>query len=285
MATYYGAGTAELLNFLGLTFADQTEIGLSETQMTDALARAQAEIKERTKTHFVDPSGTASPDYVAVADEKHDGQGKYDRAYYTIRYPLPNLSTQTSGTVGPGSTTVGVTSTSGFPASGVIGIGGNKITYTSKTGSAFTGATGFGGSVGSATAVLPTVVEISTDDQGVIPSWSVMTPDDEYDIDLQSGRIFIYKNWVVTSIYASNNPPKYTPDRVRFNYIYGWETIPTDITRLTLMIASRDLMQTIVRRAYMRGLNSFNPSMIDVSDALIEQTIGRYQNPMTGNTH
>ena len=283
--SYFGAGTAEVLRFMGFSSADAVEIGLTDAQILENLARAQDEIKERTKTTFANTSGTASPDYIAVADEKHDGQGKYDRAYYTIKFPLPNVYTYLAATANPASTSLTVDDTTGFPVAGTLGLGTNKVTYTGKSGTVFTGISALSGTVSPDVKVLPFVVEMSTDDQGTNPTWTVLQPDVDYDVDLDSGRFFLYRNWVVTSIYNSMNPPSYTPNRVRFNYIYGWAGIPNDVTRLILMMASRDLLHMAVRKAHAKGFNNFQPGMIDVDGKLIEETIQRYTNPLFGNTH
>ena len=287
--TYYGAGTTEVLNFLGFTSADQSEVGLTDTQITDALQRAQYEIDQRTKTHFA--SGTSTPDYVSVKDEKHDGQGRNDRTYYTIRYPIASFSSYLAGSTQIGAGTVNLNDATQFPSSGVVGIESDKVAYTGVSGSALTGATGIttvhlAGTVN----VLPYVVEISTDDQGANPTWQEMNPDTEYDIDVDAGRVYLFKNNIINSYYTTDNPPPYTPNRVRFNYLYGWApdtngNVPVEIKKLTLMIVTRDLMRTIVMKAHMRGFNQFNPSMINVNDEQIEEYIKRFQNPMFGNVH
>lgn len=284
-STTYASAT-DLVNFMGIT-TTYAAMGISDNQINDALVRATREIDERTKTHFA--SGTATPDYVAVSDEKHNGQGKYNRDYFTLKYPLPNISAKITGTVNPSTGTVVVDATTQFPTSGVICDGTNKITYTGKTGTAFTGCTGITGTVIPGITVLPYVFEISTDEQGATPTWQIMVPDQMYDLDNDTGRFYLFRDYVISSVYAFTNPPNYTPNRIKLTYIYGWEpdssgNIPADIKRVCCMIASRDLMHTIVRKATINGLNNFNPSMINVDDQLIEETIGRYRNPLSVNT-
>jgi hypothetical protein len=288
--TYFGAGTTDLMNFCNFTANDITNLGFNMTYLESCLDRAKREIQERTKTHFAQASGTAAPDYVAVTNEKHDGQGRTDRAYYTIKYPLVDIDTYASGTVAVGAGTVDVTDSSDLPTTGIVFSVGNKITYTGNTGTALTGCTGITAQIPINSLVSPNGIEISTDDQGTVPTFTTMTVDDKYDADYETGRFYIYKNDVAFNIYSTDNPPKYTPNRVRLCYMYGWKpdsngNVPKDVTRLVLMIAARDLLHGAVRKAHILGMNSFNPAMIDVDEKLINETIMRYTNPMFGNIH
>jgi hypothetical protein len=300
MTKYFGAGTTEVLTFLGITSGTvQSDLGLLDVQITDALDRAKREIQERTKTHFAAwdasvrsgtalVSGTTQPDYIIVNNEVHNGQGKFNREYYTIRYPLPNITAITTGTVVPSSGTVEVVSTKDFPSSGTIGTSSNKITYSYVAGTAFCGCAGITGTVSPSSTIVPYVFEISTDDQGNAPTWQIQTIDDEFNCDSDTGRFYLYKTDVPSSLYARTNPPDFTPNRIRISYCYGWSpdssgNVPRDVTRLIIMIACRDLMHMIVRKSTLAGLNSFNPRLIDVDDKLIDETIGRYQNPLFGN--
>lgn len=282
-SSYYGAGTTELINFLGITTTMQSDMNITDTVLLQTLERAQAEIDERTKTHFANGDDT-TPDYIAITNEKHDGKGKFNRDYFTTKYPLPDVTATADGDVAIGAATITVDSTTGFLASGIIGVGLNKITYTGKTATTFTGCSGIVEAISDGDTIRPFVFEISVDDSGTVPTFQVMDIDEEFDCKLDSGKFHLFKNYVISSIYTTNNPPSMTPNRVRISYIYGWDTIPADITRLTLMIASRDLQHMIVRKATLNGLNSFSPNLLSIDDELIEQTILRYQNPLFGNT-
>ena len=60
--------------------------------------------------------------------------------------------------------------------------------------------------------------------------------------------------------------------------MWGNSSIPNDVTRLTLMIASKDLMHSAVRSATGKGLNDFNPALIDVDNDWIIETKNAYKN-------
>lgn len=270
-ATY--AGTAELQRFMGYTAADNP---YTSTQMQEALDRSQGEVDNRTSTHFA-VGTTSTPDYVKVTNEKHRGKGNYDRTYFTDKIPLPDVSTTVSGTaVTAADTTIYATSTSGFPATGIVGIEGDKVIYTGKTATSFTGCTGVSSAHGTAKDIKPYVVEISTSQAGASPSWTILTEDIHYDMETDSGRIYVLRDDFVMDVWSTTNPPK-IPNRIRYTYIYGYDEIYPDIKRLCLMIASKDLMHTAVRKATGGGMNEFNPAMIDVDEAWINRTIEKYR--------
>jgi hypothetical protein len=253
-------GTAELMRYLGI---DSTTNPFNDTQLAEAITRAQVEIMDYTSGVWVDGTGT-TPAYGQATNEKHSGRGRNDRLYFTRLYPLPDVSADITGTpVAVGDTTVWVDSTKPFPDSGIIGIGTDKITYTGKVYNKFTGCSGVTSAHGTAVNVVPYVVELSNTDEGATPTFTVLSENDEFDIDFESGRVHIYKNIYSSDVYGGSYPPK-APNRVRISYLYGYSSIPSDLQKLCLMIASRDLMRTAVRKATSLGMNNFNPSLIEV---------------------
>jgi len=254
-------------------------IALTDTQLQDALNRAQAEIDEDLNTHFANVSD-ATPDYTKISDEKHDGYGRYRRDYFLEKFPIPNVTTNLADDMAIGDQTITVDSTDGFPEEGVIGIGQNKITYTGKNsaGTAFTGATAvtIAGSVDE--DVKPYVVEISTTARGSEPDFSILDENSDFDIDILTGRVHLFRDDLLLDVLTTSNPPRLAPNRFRASYIMGNDSIPSDITRLALMIASKDLLHTVVRKNHAGGQNEFNPSMIDVDEKWINETKERYGN-------
>ena len=286
MATTY-AGTADLMNFFNLSEDERSALNLSVTQLQDALDRAQTEIDEITNNHFAD-SGTVSPYYLQITDEKHDGKGSYDRQYFLKRFPLPNLSTVLLSAVSAGATALPVASTNGFLSSGILGVGADKIAYSGKSGSAFTGCTvSPGGSFGGHSAnvkAYPYAIEISTTDSGTDPTFTGMEYDVDYDIEFNTGRVHIYRDDIILDILSSNNPPKAIPNRLKATYIWGNDTIPNDIKRLCLMIAAKELLHMTVRKAHLKGLNNFNPEMIGVDENWITRILEEHTNHDAKNT-
>lgn len=245
-------------------------IELTDTQLQEALDRAQSQINETTKQIWVDGT-SATPAYGSVSNEAHRGKGMYDREYYTKKYPLPNVSTAVEGTaVAIGDTTINVDSTDGFPSSGVIGIGSEKIVFSAKTSTTFT-VTAVTAAHAVDDEIKPYVVEISTTESGSEPAWTVLDENSEYDIDLENGRIHLFFTDYDLMYTSLQYPQRLLPNRFRISYLYGNDTIPEDITRLCLMIATKDLLHLRARRNVVNGMNALGIEQIDVDELWIKQ--------------
>ena len=107
-----------------------------------------------------------------------------------------------------------------------------------------------------------------------------MTKDSEYDIDLDTGRIHMYDD----SNTSYNYYPNKIPNRVRFTYIYGCETIYDEINQLILLMSSRELMKRMVRKALIVGQNDFKASLLTVDDEEINDILKDYIFGMSSNT-
>jgi hypothetical protein len=188
--------------------------GISNTQLQEVLDRAQAEIDKATSTHFA--TGTdATPDYNQVTNEKHSGRGRYLRSYYLKEYPLPDVSTTLDGDVAIDDDTITVASTNGFPSSGTIGIETDKITYTGKTSTTFTGCSGVESAHTSETEVYPFVFEYSATGEGSAPTWVVLNPANEFDLDFTSGRLYLSNDSINDCYFPTRYPPSGIPNRFR----------------------------------------------------------------------
>jgi len=278
-ATY--ATPDELLRFLNLE-DQQDALNLDDDKLQGALDRAQAAFDDDTNNHFVN-GGTATPAWNAIIEEKQRGKGRYLRQYYTEKYPIANITAELTSDAPAGGTTLYVDSTAGFPDTAYIGFGSNKFQYGSKTSTSFIGGTAVtSGTVvtGGSTGVLikPYVVEISTTAQGSEPAFTTIDEDSDYDMDIKSGRFYLYNDDILLDVLTYSNPPKQVPNRVRVTYLWGNETIPDDVKHAVLMMASRDLMNTVVRRNTLLGQNEFNPAMLNVDEKFIQEAIDRHVN-------
>jgi hypothetical protein len=258
-------------------------LGITNTQLQDSLNRSQSEIDEITLSHWAN-GATATPDYTQVTNEKHSGKGRYDRAYYLRHYPLPDVSTTLVGTVTAGTSIIVVSSTDGFPASGYFAVDGDKIAYTSKNspGTAFIGCTDVSAH-NADLAVYPFVFEMSTTDSGSEPTWSVLKPDTDYDLDIDTGRLTLnvleYDNVYSSRMY----PPNLIPNRFRATYVYGYDTIFERVKSLCLLVAAKDMLLTTGNRTMIGGLNFDNAQNITINDKHIEELYEILANPLIRN--
>lgn len=266
------------------------QLGLTDTLLNNALTRAQEWIDQQTGTHFCDGT-VATPDYVLVTKEAHDGQGWYDRGYYTDRYPVANVTTTLSADASTTATSISVVSSNGFGSTGTLAIGTEKITYTGKTSVSFTGLTrGVDDTDGEAhtsgDAVTSYIIEQSTTVEGTTPSFEVLQKDIDCDVDTESGRVSILADDYTSAASAYWNitrPPMGVPNRFRATYLYGYSSIYDDIVRLTLMVATKELLHQTVAKAHISGQNEFNPSLINVDEDWIKQTIDFYRSYRSNN--
>lgn len=255
----------------------------TDTLLQDALDRAAAEIDGKTDNHFVD-STASTPDWEVVANEEQRGKGVLDKDYYLKQFPLPDVSTALNGSFAAAGTTMTVDSTNGFPSSGYLGLGAEKVTYTGKTSTTFTGCSGTSTAHSDDDPVYPYVIEISTTDSGSEPSWVALERDIDYDLKLDAGRVHIYSTLTNFDPFSHNSlPPRLVPNRMRASYVWGTDSIPDDIQKLTYTIAAKEFIGAAVRKALMQGNDSFTPQVLGFDDAWIADMIESYRNIKTDN--
>ena len=87
---------------------------------------------------------------------------------------------------------------------------------------------------------------------------------------------------------ASQYPDRLTKEgvanRVRIVYLYGYDTIPADITRLSLLLAKKALMQDNVGSSIIKGRDEFQPEVFNVDKEEIGGIIDSYIVLPMGNT-
>lgn len=262
---------------------DDTGKNLTNTEFQDALDRAQSEIEEVTQNKWANGSN-ATPAYGQVTNEKHTGKGSYDRNYFLNRFPLPDVSTTLTSSVAADDATINVSSTNGFPSSGSICIEDDEITYTGKTTTTFTGCTGAAAHDNSLT-VHPYIISISTTARGSAPTFTVFERDVNYDLDLKSGRVQILFSDADLSVLSSEFPQRGVPNRfLAKHYLYGYETIPKEIIKLTLFIAKRELMKGSYAGMLFRGNKTDETDRLEIENQWIEQKLQEYKGIYSSTT-
>jgi len=261
---------------------DDTGKNLNDTELQDALDRAQSDIEETTQKKWTNGSN-ATPGYGQVTNEKHDGKGSYNRDYFFNRFPLPDVSTTLSSAVTADDGTINVSSTDGFNSSGRICIADDEIIYTGKTATTFTGCTSVSAHDNSLT-VHPYVVSISTTARGTEPVFTVFQRDVNYDLDLKTGRVKILFSDANLSILNSEFPARSVPNRFRSSYIYGYESIPKQIIKLTLYIAEEELMQGAYGGMIISGRKTDETDRLQKNRQYIESTLKQWEGIYSSNT-
>ena len=271
------AGTAILAETKIYASYEYTKVGLTNTELQEALNRAEDEFIKRTNNYWCD-GATATPNWRRKVKEEQKGKGNYNRQYFLQEYPVPDIKTSLNGTTGIGDGTIIVDSTDGFPSSGTAAVESDKFYYSGKTGTAFTGVTALTSEHASGKEITPYVIEISTTCSGSEPVFTTLNKDTDYDIDLQAGRVFIYRDDIMLDALTVSNPPNLIPNRFRATYIHGHGEIPERIKHGVLMKAAQDILHTVVRKAHTSGNNDFNPDLINVDKEEIDRIIMGHKN-------
>jgi hypothetical protein len=255
---------------------------LNDSFLNDVLERSEVEVDRMLNTTFTDGSVT-NPSYPSV-EEYHESKGLFDSTYFSKKRPLINVTSLLADDITSASTSLTVTTGDGklFSSSGKVLIDSEVISYTGVTTDTLTGLTrGVGDSTAAshtaATRIDSTIIELSDTEQGTTPVFTILKYNSEAVCNEDLGKIYIYNNTDLLSRDGINN-------RFRITYYYGWKTIPASITRLTLLLAAKELMNSTVRKAHITGMNSFNPELINVDFSEIDRIVNLYREIPMSNT-
>jgi len=255
--------------------------GIENSDLKLALSAAEDEIERKTELVFAEYTAT-NPSYIKITNEKIKAQYRPEfKVFDLMHVPLVKLQTTVDGAYTTGGTTIDLTSATGFPNSGTIYIGGNKVAYTGKSTNTLTIPSSTP-SIADAATVRGEVIELSMEPEGSSPSYSVLTPDTDYEIDYNHGRIKILNNAFFGEISAEDRiyPSNHL---IRASYMSAWHemdrnpTIPDEIEWLANAIATRRLMGALVGKANLQGMDGFKPNMINVDRKDIGEVLMRYK--------
>ena len=250
-------------------------VDFSDAYLNDVLLRCEAQSDSMLNTSFTDGTAT-NPAYPS----KHSimpSQGVNNRNFRVENLPLIDVSSLLDANITDSDVTLDVITGEGskFPTSGRIIIGSEVISYTGISTDTLTGLTR---GVDSSTAAIhtaadsihTTIFEISESDEGSVPSFETLSWEDNYYAD-ENGNVYIYEGSKIDNI------PQDIPNRIKIRYYYGYDSIPKDITRLTLLLAKRELIQDNIGKALVEGRNEFKPEMFNVDINEINRIVNAYK--------
>jgi hypothetical protein len=255
--------------------------GLSYNESISFLERAEDFVEEEAETVFANQAA-AAPVYQAHNDELGVGQGLSSSLYNTQTYPLIKLQTTVNGAFTLGDVTLTLTDASGFPETGTIFVDGNKVSYTAKSTNDLT-VPNTTPTIADAATVRGEVVEVSTSPSGLAPSFVVLTPDTDYQVDYDTGDIQIMNRNYYANIDGLGYAQDGTAGRMRYNYFQAWHnigqdaTIPTSLVELCYMVASRTLLQSTVFRSQINQRDNFSPQQLGFSLKDIERRMAHFR--------
>ena len=233
---------------------------LSNTVLQNALNSATDKVTRDTGMTFSE-STDSDQAYRKITNELKKGHyNTYEKVYDFYWSPLVKIQTTVNGAYTTGGTTLTLDDASLLPSSGTIYVGGNKVAYTAKSSNDLT-VPSTTPSISDGATVRGEVIELSSSSEGTSPSYTVLDPDTEYEIDYDNGRIKVLNEayYSETNTEATIFPNNYL---IRVSYMHAWHeaganpTIPDDIKYALHAIAARDLKGEIVGKSTMLGVNT-----------------------------
>ncbi len=262
-------------------------INMSEAYLTIVLKRAEKEVDNEINSTFTNGAKT-NPTYPSVT-EIQPSPGYFRNQIIGEKKPLIDVETTLDGDLAIDATTIPLTDASGYPSSGQIIIGSEVITYTGITSNNLTTATRGALSSTAAThtdldAVHSTILFLSNTNEGTAVTFIVQP----WDILMHATEEGLFYSFDQSVSSPSQFPDRLTrqdvANRVKLIYLYGYDTIPEDITRLTLIFGKRQLMQDTIGNAIIEGRDEFKPRMFNADMDEMQRIIGSYLVLPMGNT-
>ena len=265
------------------------DINMSDSYLTTVLERAEKEADGKVNSTFTDGTAT-NPSYPSET-EIQPSPGYFREQIIVRKKPLIDVETTLDGDHNDSITTISLASGTGanYPSSGTIIINSEAITYTGVSTDNLTGCTrGTNGTTAAAhsdgDAVHSTILFLSNTPEGTAVSFTVQPWDTQMHAT-DKGLVYSFDESVFESTQYPNRLTKQdVANRLKIIYLYGYNTIPKDITRLSLLLAKRQLMQDNIGKAIIAGRNEFRPEMFNIDMEEISSIINDYVVLAMGNT-
>lgn len=265
------------------------DMGMAESHLTSVLERAEAEVDNLTNTTFTNGTAT-NPAYPHVTEIKPSA-GYFNDQIIVDKKPLIDVSTTLSGSLTSSGTSISLLSGTGalFPSSGTIVLGSEAITYTGVSTDSLTGCTrGALGTTGvthsDGDEIHTTALFMSNTIEGTAVDWTLQ-PWDTGMYASGNGLVYDFGESVLSvSQYPDRLTKQDVANRIKILYHYGNDSIPADITRLTLLLAKRQLVTDNIGKSMIAGRNEFRPEMLNADESEIRMITGSYVVLPMGNT-
>jgi len=254
---------------------------LLNSEIIKALNSAEDKVVQVTEQYFANSADT-DPAYRKIINESIKGHyNPYNKVYDLIFNPVICIDTTTNGAFTLTDTTLTLTDGTGLPNAGTIYVDGNKVTYTARSTHDLT-VPATTPSIDDGATVRGEVIELSTKPEGASPSYTVLTPNTEYEIDYMQGRVKILAKAYFGEIRSEDRlyPSNYL---IRVSYMNAWRkygedaTIPDEIEEVVNMIASKKFVQRIIRKNNVLQNNDYDPVSLNSGDAEINRVLEYYR--------
>ena len=239
------------------------------------LSRAEKELDNLVNTTFTD--GTATNPLYPSTIEIQASQGFFADRIITHLKPLIDVESTIDGDMTAIQTTIDVAAGDGanYPSSGYVIVGSEVMSYTGISTDQLTGVSR--GSLGTTAAthtdgdaIHSTILFVSNTTEETAATYTV-----------QAWRTAMYATDTGLVYRFTGSDPDFltkfdVADRIKILYLYGNDTVPGDITRLTLLLAKRMLIQDNIGSSMIQGRDEFNPEMFNADQTEINRIMGSY---------
>ena len=265
-----------------------TKNGMENDYLVEVLNRAEAKVDNETNTTFTD--GTATNPAYPSETEIQSSPGYFREQIIAEEKPLIDIVTTLDGALAIDAETVPLTTGNGanYPATGSIIIDSEVITYTGITTDNLTGCTRGAMDTTAAThddlaPIHSTILFLSNTQEGTSVDYTIQ-PWGTYMHATETGLFYSYNQSVFnTSQFPNRLTKQDVADRVKLIYYYGYDTIPADITRLTLIFAKEMLLKDTIGSSLIQGRDGFQPGVMDTDSKETDSIINSYIVMSMGN--
>lgn len=262
---------------------------MSNSYLTEVLNRAEIKVDNETNTTFTD--GTATNPSYPVETEIQSSPGYFREQIIIDEKPLIDVVTTLDGDLAIDAETIPLATDTGstYPSTGSIIIDSEVITYTGVSTDSLTGCTRGAMSTDAAihldlAPIHSTILFLSNTQEGTArvytaQAWSTAMHATD------TGLFYTYNQSVFNESQFPNRMTKQdVSDRVKLIYYHGYDTIPEDITRLTLIFAKEMLLKDTIGSSLIAGRDSFQPGVMNTDSGESESIINSYIVLAMGNT-
>jgi len=272
-------------------FAKYSYVGNSMTNsyLTEVLDRAEVKVDNETNTTFTDGTVT-NPNY-PLEIEIQSSPGYFRERIINEEKPLIDIATTLNGDLAIDATIVPVATGTGknYPEAGSIIIDSEVISYSGVSTDNLTGCTRGTMDTDAAThedlaSIHSTILFLSNTQEGSNRVYTVQ-PWNTHMHATENGLFYSYSQSVFNESQFPNRLVKQdVADRVKLIYYHGYDTIPTDITRLTLIFAKEMLLKDTIGASLIAGRDGFQPGVMNTDGKESESIINSYVVIPMGNT-
>lgn len=263
--------------------------GMSDSYLTSVLERADKKVDNSINSIFTD--GTATNPTYPSETEIQPSPGYFRNEIIVWKKPLIDVETTLDGDLAIDAITIPLASGTGstYPSTGTIIIESEAITYTGVSTDNLTGCTR--GSLGTTAAthsdgdaVHSTILFLSNTIEGTAVTFTVQPWDTQMHATTEGLNYSFAESVFESSQYPDRLTKQDVANRVKIIYLYGYNTIPEDIARLSILFAKSMLMKDTLSKAMIAGRNEFRPEILDSDNVEIQDIVESYVVLPMGNT-